>query len=129
MQHYDAIAEFDREGFTIIVDKTWEDLHPRDCFDTSTDPDTGLPYYDVDQMCQDIDQGRLDWFCLRVRVMLDDLELAVEYLGGCLYDSHKVADVLSDGTAEELIHSALYAARSRAGVVYQQLGKVLEICH
>ena len=32
---YDEIDSFDRSGFTIIVDKTYEDLSPKDCFDDS----------------------------------------------------------------------------------------------
>jgi hypothetical protein len=44
MRDYTVLAELDREGFNVIVDKTWEDLHPQDSFDTSIDPDTNQPY-------------------------------------------------------------------------------------
>lgn len=30
MQHYQELARYDRSGFGIIVDKTWEDIDPWD---------------------------------------------------------------------------------------------------
>ena len=33
MRYYDTLAEFERDGYDIIVDKTYEDLNPRDSFD------------------------------------------------------------------------------------------------
>ena len=37
MRYYDTLAEYEREGYTIIVDKTYEDIDPWDqlseCFD------------------------------------------------------------------------------------------------
>jgi hypothetical protein len=41
--------------------------------------------------------------------MVEDLELATEYLGGCLYE--RAEDVLTDGTAEDLIAEALTEAK------------------
>ena len=35
MRHYDELAVYEREGYEIIVDKTYEDLDPKDCFDES----------------------------------------------------------------------------------------------
>ena len=112
MRHWETLAEYDRDGFNVIVDKTWEDCHPSDLFDTSLDPDTGKPYYDVEEMCRKIDQGLLDWFMLRVRVMHEDVELAVDYVGGFLYEDAR--EVLTDGVAEDMIESALAEARRRA---------------
>lgn len=111
MRHWETLAEYDRDGFNVIVDKTWEDCHPSDLFDTSLDPDTGKPYYDVEEMCRKIDQGLLDWFMLRVRVMHEDVELAVDYVGGFLYEDAR--EVLTDGVAEDMIESALAEARRR----------------
>lgn len=111
MRHWETLAEYDRDGFNVIVDKTWEDCHPSDLFDTSTDPDTGKPYYDVEAMCRKIDQGLLDWFMLRVRVMHEDVELAVDYVGGFLYEDAR--EVLTDGVAEDMIETALAEARKR----------------
>lgn len=111
MRHWETLAEYDRDGFNVIVDKTWEDCHPSDLFDTSTDPDTGLPYYDVEEISRKIDRGDLDWFMLRVRVMYEDLELAVDYVGGFLYEDAR--EVLTDGVAEDMIETALDDAKLR----------------
>ena len=101
-RYYDTIAEFSREGYDIIVDKTYEDLSPRDCFDDCCD---------VEQICKDIDNGNLDWFMLRVRVLVEGLELGSAYLGGCLYSDAK--EVLSDGTAEDFIAEAMVEAKGK----------------
>ena len=104
MRHYENLATYDRNGFTVIVDKTWEDIHPGDCFDDSC--------YDIQDMCRRIDSGDLDWFMLRVRVLIDDVELSSEYLGGCMYEDAR--EVLTDGTAEDLIYTAIEDAKTKA---------------
>ena len=123
MRDYITLAEYDRDGFNVIVDKTWEDLHPQDSFDTSINPDTGLPYYDVDDMCRKIDRGELDWFMLRVRVMHEDVELAVNYVGGFLYED--ASEVLRDGTAEDMIWETLEEAKKRVPTLIQGLSKLV----
>ena len=65
MQYYDELAQYERDGFTIIVDKTYEDIDPRGQFDTD----------DIDEIIKDIDRGHLEWFMLRVRVLGEGLEL------------------------------------------------------
>jgi len=115
-RYYDTIAEFDRDGYDIIVDKTWEDIHPSDSFDDEC--------YNIKELCEDIDSGRLDWFMLRVRVLVEGLELASEYLGGCLYADPK--EVLSDGTAEDLIDMAMTAAKKD---VYRLSKKFTELSY
>lgn len=104
MRHYDTIAEEQRGPFKIIVDKTYEDLHPRDCFDDSC--------YDIKEMCEKIDRYDLDWFMLRTRVFFDGVELAEEFLGGCLYEDAR--EVMNDGTAEDQIYQALQHAAAAA---------------
>ena len=123
MRYYDTLAEYDREGFNVIVDKTWEDLHPQDSFDTSINPDTGKPYYDIEEMCRKIDRGDLDWFMLRVRVMHEDVELAVNYVGGFLYEDAR--EVLTDGTAEDMIAESLDEARKRVPQLIAGLSKLV----
>jgi hypothetical protein len=124
MRDYTTLAELDRDGFNVIVDKTWEDLHPQDSFDTSTDPDTGKPYYDIEDMCRKIDRGDLDWFMLRVRVMHEDVELAVNYVGGFLYED--ATEVLRDGTAEDMIWEAVEEAKKRVPILIQGLSKLVD---
>ena len=105
-RYYDTLAEYEREGYTIIVDKSYEDMDPKDCFDEEC--------FDMKEMYNDINSGRLDWFMLRVRVLVEGLELADEYLGGCLYKD--AGEVLTDGTAEDLIDQAMSRAK---GQVYR----------
>jgi hypothetical protein len=103
MRYYDTLAEFERDGYDIIVDKTYEDLNPRDSFDDTVT--------DIDEIIKDIDRGHLDWFMLRVRVMVEGLELGSAYLGGCLYEDPK--EILTDGTAEDFIAEAMVEAKSK----------------
>lgn len=107
LRHFEEIARFEREGFDVILEKTWEDTHPRDCFDDTC--------YDIREMCEDIDRGRYEWFVLRVSIQLRGRSLAEEYLGGLLYEDAR--EVLSDGTAEDLIYVALERARKEALVL------------
>jgi len=115
-RYYDTIAEFSRDGYDIIVDKSWEDLDPKDLFDDSVS--------DIKQIYEDINSGNLDWFMLRVRVLVEGLELAEEFLGGCLYEDPR--EVLSDGTAEDLIDTALDQAEAR---VYHLSRKFTELSY
>lgn len=123
MRHYDTLAELDRDGFNVIVDKTWEDLPLEHCFDTSINPDTNQPYYDIEQMARDIDSGKLDYFMLRVRAMHEDVELAVSYVGGFLYEDAR--EVLTDGTAEDLIWETVEEAKRRVPELIQGLSKLV----
>ena len=123
MRHYDTLAELDRDGFNVIVDKTWEDLPLEDLFDTSTDPDTGKPYYDVQDMYRQIERGDLDYFMLRVRAMHEDVELAVSYVGGFVYED--ASEVLRDGTAEDMIWETVEEAKRRVPELIEGLSKLV----
>jgi hypothetical protein len=103
MRYYDTLAEYEREGYTIVVDKTYEDLNPRDCFDDTVT--------DIEEIIKDIDRGHLDWFMLRVRVLVEGLELSSEYVGGMLYEDPK--ECLTDGSAESLIDAAIADAKKQ----------------
>jgi hypothetical protein len=113
-RYYDTLAEFERDGYDIIVDKTYEDLNPRDSFDEEC--------HDIDEICKDIDRGHLEWFMLRVRVLVDGLELGSAYLGGCLYEDPR--EILTDGTAEDFIAEAMKEAKSK---VYKYKQKFAEL--
>jgi hypothetical protein len=113
-RYYDEIASFERDGFFIIVDKTYEDLNPRDSFDTD----------DIEEIIKDIDRGHLEWFMLRVRVLVEGLELGSAYLGGCLYEDPR--EILTDGTAEDFIAEAMVEAKSQ---VYRLSRKFTELSY
>jgi hypothetical protein len=111
-RYYDEIDSFERDGFTVIVDKSWEDLNPRDHFEDD----------DIEAIIDKIERGVYDWFMLRVRLMVDEYEVASEYLGGCLYENPK--DVITDGTADDLIDTAMVTAKRE---VYRMYKKFQEI--
>lgn len=109
---WDVLEERDVGQLHIVVDKTWEDTHPQHCFDTSIDPDTGKPYYDIEDICAKIDNDDLDWFVLRARVFYEDILLGRSIVGGFLYEDAR--EVLTDGTAEDLMWEAIQEAKKKA---------------
>lgn len=110
--YYEELATYDRGGMTIVVDKTYEDINPRDCFDIN----------DINEIIKDIDRGHLDWFMMRVRVLLDGHELASEYLGGMLYEDPK--ECLTDGSAEGMIEEAMVSARREVHRLKERLADI-----
>ena len=111
MRYWDELLREQRGDLEIVVDKSWEDLSVRDCFDDGVDPDTGKPYFDLDQMEQDINAGNLDWFMLRARVFVEGLEVGEHICGGFLYEDAR--EVLKDGMAEDLIYQATEEAKGK----------------
>jgi hypothetical protein len=109
-RYYDTLAVYERNGFDVIVDKSYEDLDPKDCFDDTQ--------FDIAEMCHNIERGNLDWFMLRVRVMVENIELSSQFLGGCLYENAR--EVLTDGTAEDLIAEALVEAKKDVYRLYKK---------
>jgi hypothetical protein len=114
-RHYEELALFERDGFEIIVDKTWEDLDPADCFDDSC--------YDIKEIYCKIDAGVFEWFMLRVRVFYEDVELGSDYVGGFLYEDPR--DVLNDGVVEDMVWTALEEAKARARELNEKLGRLV----
>ena len=124
MKDYTTLATLQREGFDIVVDKTWEDIPLDHLFDTSTDPDTGKPYYDIHEMYTQIEMGSLDYFMLRVRALVDGHELGSSYVGGFLYED--ASEVLRDGTADSMIDEAVDEARKEALRLVGSLQRVVD---
>jgi hypothetical protein len=116
MRYYDTLLETQRGPYTVIVDKTYEDLHPRDCFDDTVT--------DIDEIIKDIDRGHLEWFMLRTRVFYEGVELSSEYLGGMLYEDP--TECLTDGSAEDQICMALESAKKTA-IEYKQKFAALDV--
>jgi len=109
-RHYEELAVYEREGYEIIVDKTWEDISVADTFDDTQ--------FDIAEINHNIEHGNLDWFMLRVRVLVEGLELDSEYLGACLYEDAR--EVLTDGTAEDLIAQSLDNAKQQVYRLYRK---------
>ncbi len=114
MRHYDELATFERDGFLVFVDKTYEDIDPwsqlSECFD------------DRKQLYRDIENCKYDWFMLRVRVMLDGHELGCHYLGGCLYEDAR--EVLTDGTVEDCLIEAMHEAKQEVKRLKEKLNAI-----
>jgi hypothetical protein len=55
---------------------------------------------------------------LRVRVLVEGLELDSEYLGGLLYEDAR--ECLTDGTAEDLIEQSLANAKQQVYRLYKK---------
>lgn len=111
---YDELARYEREGFEVIVDKTWEDLDPRGQFEES----------DLDEIIRKINDYTYDWFMMRVRVLAEGVELGSAYLGGCLYEDAR--ECLTDGTAEDMIYEAMIEAKSNVYRVYKKFAELNE---
>ena len=109
-RHYEEIDSFERDGFTVVVDRSYEDFHPSDCFDDSC--------FDIKELCADIESGKYEWFVLRVRLMVDEYEITSEHLGGCLYED--VREVLTDGTVDDLIATAMITAKREVYRMYKR---------
>lgn len=110
MQRYwDTITELDRDGFHVVLDKSWEDCSPADLFDDSC--------HDIADICAKIDNGTYDWFMLRARVYVDGIELGEHCCGGFLYEDAR--EVLNDGMADDIIGQAIWeglkAAKNLSG--------------
>jgi hypothetical protein len=101
MRYYDTLAEFERDGFTVIIDKSWEDIALRDCFDDTC--------FDINEMEDKVNRGVLDWFFVRVRVLVEGLELGSSCLGGMLYEDAR--ECLTDGCVDDLVDEALTEAK------------------
>lgn len=116
MRHWDELARYEEAGFTIVVDKTWEDLSPFDLFDDSVT--------DIAEIARKIDNYDLDWFMLRVRALLDGHEMGSHIVGGFLYEDAR--DVLKDGTADDLAWEAIREAREEARRLIGSLQRVVD---
>jgi hypothetical protein len=103
MRQYERQYEETRDGFTIMFSTTYEDAHPRDMFDDSC--------YDIDKMCRDIDEYRLQWFIARVDAYKCGVLLASEYIGGNLYAN--VLDFLKDGYYKDMVLEAIDQANKK----------------
>jgi len=102
-RYWEELARYEREGFDVIVDKTWEDVALRDCFDDSC--------YDIKDMEDKVNSGQLDWFMLRARVFVEGLEVGDSIVGGFMYEDAR--ETLRDGTAEDLIYQAIEEAKPK----------------
>ena len=101
MRYWDHLRTTTEGPFTIIVDKSWEDMSVRDCFDESC--------YDIEDLENKVNDGTYEWFMLRARVLLNGAEIGEHIVGGFLYENAE--EVFEDGMAEDVIYGAKCEAR------------------
>ena len=112
MRHWEVLEYRTHKGFDIVIDTSYEDIHPSELFDDTVD--------DVNEICRKIDQGIYDWFMVRVRAMVDGFELSSSYLGGCLYEDRK--DFLAElAMVDDLVDEAVFQAEIRARSLTKKL--------
>ena len=97
--NWQHIHDEDFAGFRIDFYATPDDTDPRDLFDV-----------DADEICRDINEGRLEWFVAKVTASREGVTLGEDYLGGCCYES--VSDFLQDGYYTNMIDNAVAEARA-----------------
>jgi hypothetical protein len=97
-----TIREFTTDNFTVIIDAV-------------EDTDVDLSWDETGEVSAKIETGELVAFCARARVLLhledEDIELASDYLGGCVYES---LDAFADHRACGRYNREL-AAKGEAG--------------
>jgi hypothetical protein len=110
MRYWDHLQERQVGRFTIIVDKSWEDIPVRDLFDDSC--------HDIDEYERKVNSGDLDWFILRARVLLNGAEIGEHIVGGFLYEDAR--EVLIDGMADDVIYGAACEADKWLATVFKE---------
>ncbi len=103
MRYWDVLLREQRGDLEIVVDKSWEDISIRDCFDDTV--------FDIEEMQEKVNSGELDWFMLRARVFVEGLEVGSHIVGGFMYEDAR--EVLTDGMAEDLIYQAIEEAKPK----------------
>jgi hypothetical protein len=100
MTYFEKIWEYKTANFTVDLSLAPEDMAPDWHFETEQERQ---------QLLEDINEGRLEWFIARVRVLWDGEEIASDYLGGCCYKSFD--EFRHDPYFYSMIHEAIKEAR------------------
>ena len=114
-RNFEEITTYTRNGFDIVVDKSWDDCNPAECFSES----------ELGEVLRGIESGKYDWFVLRVRAFIDEHEMGSAYLGGCLYEDPQLT--LVDGTVEHLIEQCMAEAQYEIRRLHSALEQYLEM--
>ena len=79
MNRYQLEHSEQYQGFTIRFYSEYEHTHPRESFDDTC--------WDIQELCDKIDNGDYVWFTAKVTASKNGIELASDYLSCCLYES------------------------------------------
>jgi len=102
-QYWHGMQQAEQDGMLIVVDRTYCDINPADLFDDTC--------YDIAEINRKINDGFYDWFDLRVRVLVEGLEVGYASCSGYLYED--AMEVFEDGTAQDLIDEAVADAQRK----------------
>lgn len=100
MAHYEH--EMEKDGFTVRLELLPEFEGPDWDFESEEERA---------DLIRKIEQGALLWFCARVSAWKAGVELGVDYLGGCCYDS--VSDFVGGEYFADMVDSAVAEARTK----------------
>lgn len=100
MERFLTIAEYDKGGLHVIVDIADEYLEVIDMY-------SGAALANAIEL---LSNDENEWFIIRVKVMIEDIELAVSFRGAMLGNPY---DTLTNGVAGELIDIAMKSAHTR----------------
>lgn len=105
----ERVWTFSTDNFTVALDVMDEDSAPEDQFDDARDVEFAR-------------EGGWHWFCAKVGVYQNDLELASDYLGGCSYNN--LEDFKRGGYFHDMVKSAIASARIEVGMRRRVYNKV-----
>ena len=104
MTYFEKIWEYKTANFTVDLSVAPENMAPDEHFDWHFETEK-----ERQQLLEDINEGRLEWFIARVQVLWDGREIASDYLGGCCYKSFD--EFRHDPYFYSMIHEAIKEAR------------------
>ena len=128
MSDFYIVDEFKDKVFDVKVGYFYEDLHPKDLFDNSINPDTNKPYYDTDEMAKRIDEHQDAWFGFVCKYFYRDHEIGYANLGGLYYKDESAESIIlkqqktnEDCWYKDVIDEAKSQALDECRDIYNQL--------
>jgi len=115
MSYYETIHTEEIQGFNIVFSITYEDSHPKDCFDYEEE--------EMRELCDKIDRGVYSWFMARVQAYKNGVLLGTDYLGGCLYDS-PMQFVTNADYYSDMVNNAINEAKNTLELLFLTHKKV-----
>lgn len=103
MNYWNEVNREIVDGFDIVFSIATEETDPCDLFDSAE--------CDIQQLYDDINSGRCLWFTARVQAFRVGVELAVDYLGGCMYKSTE--EFMADAYYTDMIDNVIRDASEK----------------
>jgi len=119
MIEYIKTVQYKRLDFDVYFNALPENCHPADLFDDDLDS--------IEELCQKIDDGVLEWFIAHVEIRHKSLVLSDSYIGGCLYDSIDDFIEEKDGIFDEMVEECLPEAYITLENIVLDINKIIEL--